>query len=342
MAQGVFVSATEGGGRDDGVDGRRQRVWPRGQNGRGRQAGARDEGAQVESALERKALRRRLWWWRAGGLLLLGLIVYGAVAGASDPRTAPHVARISITGLILNDPERDALLRSLARDEQVKAVIIRIDSGGGSVVGGEALYEGIRGISENKPVVAVMGETGASAAYMAAIATDWVIARRNSLTASIGVLLQLPNVTGALESAGVQVKTYRSGALKALPSMFEEATPASDAHTDRMILEARDWFVDLVRERRNLGSAVIARISDGRVMSGQMALEAGLIDAIGGEADAVAWLESERGVEADLPVLDRGTGQSQGFLSRLVETFFGDASAVVKALDRPRLWSTLQ
>lgn len=253
---------------------------------------------------EMRASRRR---WRIVAILALAALVIGlgwqAGASITRPENSPHIARVSITGTILSDPDRVAILEALTENDKVTAVIVAIESPGGATAGGEELYEALRSLGETKPVVAVIGQLGASAAYMTAIATDRIFARRLSVVGSIGVLYTHVDASKLLETIGIDLDRVTTGPLKAEPEIDEPMAPAVRQSLQSLVDDAYDWFVDIVAERRWLDRAEVLGLADGRIMTGQMGLAAGLIDAIGGEAEAIGWLEAERAVAADLPVL---------------------------------------
>ena len=174
------------------------------------------------------------------------------------------------------------------------------------MVGGESLYRSLRAVADRKPVVAVLGGLATSAGYMAAIGADRVVARRSTITGSIGVVMHTTEISGLLDKLGIGAETIRSGPLKAMPSGFEKLTDDGREVLQELIADSHRMFLDLVAERRGLEGAGLARVADGRVLTGRQAMDADLIDAIGGETDAVAWLEAERGVAAGLPVRDVG------------------------------------
>ncbi|MAS42379.1 MAG: signal peptide peptidase SppA [Rhodobacteraceae bacterium] len=242
---------------------------------------------------------RFITFWRVVAVLALGLFAYALFSGDGEP-AGPYVARHDLTGIIVLDDDRDALIRDLASDPDAAALLLRIDSPGGTVTGAEALYEAIRKVAEVKPVIAVMGEVAASGGYLAAIAADRIVAHGNTITGSIGVIKQEVDIRGLMDLVGVQVSERRSDVYKARPSPFS-ATPAQVAEwEDRMIGEAHEWFRGLVGDRRGLEGEALVAVTDGRVFSGRQALERGLIDEIGGLETARAWLVSE-GVDAGLP-----------------------------------------
>jgi protease-4 len=249
---------------------------------------------------ERRRLRRRVAFWR-----LTAIVALAATAALwfwREGALQPYVARYSVTGVIFEDPERDALLREMARDDAVRALILRIDSPGGSVPGSEALFEAVRAVAAEKPVAAVMGEVAASGGYIAALAGDRLFARGGTITGSIGVVADYPDITELLDQIGVSVERVASSPLKASPTPYRETPEAAIAAAEDMIADSYDWFVGLVGERRGLEPERARELGDGRVYTGRMAVENGLIDAIGGEVEARDWLSAARGVPEDLPV----------------------------------------
>lgn len=263
----------------------------------------------TEQIVDRRRMRRRLGVWRFVGIVaLIAVVLVGTVAfvgrDAFPGLERDQIARISVEGFIGTDRKRLKLLDGIIEDDHIKAVIVAIDSTGGSTAGGEALYEKLKEVAEAKPTVATIGGVGASAAYMAAIATDHIVARRTSITGSIGVIFQFPNINRLLENWGVGMESIKSAPLKASPSPFEETTPAARAVIAQLVRDSFDWFVDIVAEERDMERDEALRLSDGRIYSGARALENALIDAVGGEDAALAWLGDERGIDTDLPIRD--------------------------------------
>ncbi len=281
----------------------------------------------ADQIVDRRRLRRKLSFWRVVGFLAILVIIAGGVISLAGrdafPLVAePQIARITVSGFIANDTRRDRMLANLARNDAVKGVIVAIDSTGGSTAGGEALYEGIRKLAEKKPTVATIATFGASAAYMTAIATDHIIARRTSLTGSIGVLFMYPKVSDLLKNLGVGVEDIKSAPLKAQPNPFEPTTEEARKVMQGVVDDSFNWFVDIVAKRRGLARADALSLADGRVYTGQQALAVSLIDEIGGEQAAIAWLAS-KGVNAKLPVRDWQPSSIGGSLFS-----FADAAAL--------------
>ena len=272
-------------------------------------------GMQADLLIDRQRLKRHLTIWRAGAVLAVAVALGVLFASAS---TAPsHVARVSLSGFIGDDQKLNEALDRLRRDQTVKAVIVALDSPGGSVGGGEAIFAALSAIRAVKPVVAVMGGTAASAAYMAALPAHRIFAREMSITGSIGVLLQSVDGSELLARLGVRGEALVSGPLKDQPSPFHPLSPAARPGLLGVINDRHDQFVRKVAAARDLPLEVVRPLADGRVFSGRQALALGLVDAIGGEREARAWLAAERGVAEALPVRPVET---RGRLERLLQS----------------------
>ena len=251
-------------------------------------------------------LRRSGRRWRVLFFLALAIAVLALVGRfAMTPNTiGDRIARVSITGTILTSQQRAQILADLAEDDAVKAVIIAINSPGGTTAGGEELYEGLAKLRAAKPVVSVVSELGASAAYMTAISTDRIFARRLSIVGSIGVLFQHVDAGKLLDTIGVDLDKVATGPLKAEPDLDEPLSGAPRVALQSLVDDSFEWFVDIVAERRGLTRPETLKLSDGRIFTGRQALDVKLIDDFGGEPEAIAWLESDREIDADLPVVD--------------------------------------
>jgi protease IV len=273
----------------------------------------------ADQIIDRRRLKRKLIFWRVLGLLALVAAITGGAVLAIGPerigeRASPHVARISVTGFISDDRAQLELIDRLANNDAVKAVLVSIDSGGGATVGGEALFDAIRKLSAKKPTVASIKTLGASAAYMTAIATDHVVAYQTSITGSIGVLFQSPEISEAMAKLGIKLTEIKSSPLKAAPSPFAPASPEAVAVIESLIRDSYDWFVDIVADRRKLDRPTALRLADGRVYSGRQALAFNLVDELGGEREALAWLVAQKGIDAKLRVIEwKKEEPSRGF-----------------------------
>ena len=272
-----------------------------------------------DALLDRRRLKRRLRIWQGATLFVALAAVLVFLQSEGELFREDRIARVYVEGIIVRDDARSQVLARLAADKSVRGVIVHIDSPGGSVVGGEDLYNGLRDIADKKPVTAVMGTVATSAAYMAGIAADRVWAREGSVTGSIGVILQSANITGLLDRIGVEPVTIKSSELKGTPSPLEPLTKAARAASQEVVLDLYEFFVGIVIERRPLDAATVRVLADGRVYSGRQAVANGLIDAIGGEDDAVSWMVTAQNVPEGLPVVTvKDREDAESFLERIV------------------------
>lgn len=263
---------------------------------------------ETETVLDRRRLRRSLTLWRGAGIaalaLALGVLAFGGDSfwGLTEQK---HIARIAIEGTITEDRDQLKMLKEIAEDDKVSGVILYVNSPGGTTTGGEALYEGLRKIAEKKPLVAQFGTVAASAGYIVGLASDHIVARGNTITGSVGVIVQWPELANLLDKIGVKVNEVKSGPLKAAPSPFEPLTDSGRKVAENMVQDGFKWFLGLVEQRRGVKGSDIEGLMDGRIFSGREALAAKLVDEIGGEDEAVKWLKDVKNVDKDAKVLDR-------------------------------------
>jgi protease IV len=262
---------------------------------------------ETEAVLDRRRLRRRLSLWRALAVIA-GVLAIGFALFSSAERTGllgtQQIARVTIEGMITEDRDLLRLLKKIAEAKHVSGVIVAVNSPGGTTAGGEALFEAIRNVAKTKPVVAQFGTVATSAAYIAGLATDRIVARGNTVTGSVGVIFQWPEFTELLEKLGIKINEIKSGPLKANPSPFQPLDEAGKAAAQEMVAESHRWFLDLVRSRRGIDVRSVAGLEQGRVFSGRDALSHKLIDQIGGEAEVVKYLEEQRSVPKGLKIVD--------------------------------------
>jgi protease-4 len=277
----------------------------------------------ADAVIDRRRLKRKLRWWQAATLAAVALAIFTGLQASGLLFERDKVARLRVSGLIVEDSRRDALLADIAEDSSVRALIVHVDSPGGTVVGGEDLYRALRVVGENKPVVAVMGTVAASAAYMTAVAADRVYAREGTITGSIGVLFQTADITGMLTKLGIKPESLKSGPLKAVPSPTEPLTEEARAATQALVLDLFEFFIDLVTERRPLDRAQVLRLADGRVYTGRQAVANGLVDAIGGETAARAWLAEAKDISHNVPTVTVKPKREQTGLSEALSSLTG-------------------
>ena len=253
--------------------------------------------------IDRRRLKSQASFWRIATFVVaaLAVIALGVRFSGLSGLGGKHISRIAISGLITGDEETLKLIRRVAKSN-AEAVVLDINSPGGTTAGSEALYEELRRLAKKKPVVSVVGNLAASGAYIAALGSDHIFVRGNSLVGSIGVLVQFPNVAGLMDKVGVKLESIKSSPLKAAPNGFEPTSDAARQAMADIVTDSFDWFKGLVRDRRGMNDEELAKVDDGRVFTGRQGIGLKLADAIGGEQEAIAWLEKEKGIEKDLPV----------------------------------------
>ena len=258
--------------------------------------------------VDRRRMRRKLTFWRATaiGVIVLGIAAAAATAGnrVRGFGVRPYIARVTISGLIRGDQDRVEQLERLGQSSLARAVIVHVDSPGGTTAGSEQLFNSLSRLREKKPLVVVVDSMAASGGYITALAADHIVAQQTSLVGSIGVLFQYPNVTDLLDKIGVKVKSVKSTPLKAAPDGYEPTSPEARAALESIIQDSYAWFKGIVQDRRHLTDPQLQTASDGRVFTGHQAVDLQLIDEIGDERTAIAWLGKEKNVDTKLPVRD--------------------------------------
>jgi protease IV len=251
--------------------------------------------------VDRRRMRRKLTVWRIFAVVLAAIAVIGTAWAIRSPNgfatsPGPYIARVTLEGLIRSDRDRVEALERLGRSS-AKAVIVHINSPGGTTGGSEQLYDALKALKDKKPMVVVVDGLAASGAYIAAMSSDYIVAQSSSLVGSIGVLFQYPDFSTLLKTVGVKVEEIKSSPLKAAPSPFEPTSPEARAAVESIVMDSYDWFRGLVRDNRKLEGDALAKVADGRVFTGRQAVDLKLIDELGDEKQAIAWLAKEKGID---------------------------------------------
>jgi protease-4 len=258
--------------------------------------------------VDRRRMRRKLTFWRivAFGLIILAIVGVATLGSRRFGLTgvSPYIARVTISGLIRDDRDRVEALERLGKSKMARAVIIHVDSPGGTTAGSEQLFDALSQLRDKKPMVVVVDGLAASGGYITAIAGDHIVAQQTSLVGSIGVLFQFPNVADLLDKIGVKVESIKSTPLKAAPDGFEPTSPEARAAINAIIQDSYAWFKGLVQSRRHLSDDQLAAVDDGRVFTGHQGIDNKLVDELGDEKTALTWLGKEKNIDTELPVRD--------------------------------------
>jgi protease-4 len=261
----------------------------------------------ADAIVDRRRMRRKLTFWRVSALMIALLAIIGTafvlVPGSRLMPQGAYIARVQVQGLIRGNQDRVEALVRLGKS-RARAVIVHIDSPGGTTAGSEQLYGALRELQSKKPMVVVVDGLAASGAYIAALSAEHIVAQETSLVGSIGVLFQYPNFTDVLKTIGIKVEEVKSSPLKAAPNGFEPTSPEARAAIEAVVLDSYAWFKGLVKDRRKMDDQLLAQVSDGRVFTGRQAVGLKLVDGLGNEKAALDWLEKEKKVPAGTPVRD--------------------------------------
>jgi len=242
-------------------------------------------------------------------VLLFFLIVFVVIAALSLVTTFKgkilddKVALIRVTGIILDSTDVIEELKEYSKDRSVKAIVLRVDSPGGGVAPSQEIYEEILKIKEKKKVVVSMGSVAASGGYYISVPADIIVANAGTLTGSIGVIMEIPNVSDLMEKIGIETQVVKSGRHKDIASVFKSLTLEEKEILQTVLDDVHDQFIEAVSEARGMEYEVVRKLSDGRIFTGRMAKELGLVDELGNLEDAIMLAGKLTGIEGEPKVV---------------------------------------
>ena len=281
---------------------------------------------ELDAIVDRKQLKKKLLIWRISAILATVTLVIFLIGNFDSIKNSDHIAVLKISDIIVDDPNRSKALIKVANDKLIKALIVHIDSPGGTVVGGETLYLHLREVAGKKPVVALISDLATSAGYMAAIAADRIFARQSSITGSIGVIVQTTDITVLLNKLGIKPEAIKSAPLKAQPSPLEPMNENTRSATRLVVEDIFNMFIDMVATRRKMDKKKVKQLADGRIYTGRQAVKNGLIDAIGGEKEALDWLSNTKSINNQLPLRILSFDRDNSFMEKILDRFIGKIS----------------
>ena len=287
--------------------------------------------------------------WKAaavsvGTLVIVGFVLIIIAIRASEPTTgatpptqkivhqagADKVAVVYLDGVIVEDQSEggfaaaggvsakklNTLFDYLDKTDEVKALVLRINSPGGAVVASDDIARRVRELKSKKPVVASLGDTAASGGYYIAANSNKIVANPATITGSIGVIAQFPKLSGLYDKLGIEMRTFKSGEFKDIGSSSRTLTKEEEAILNSVITDSYDQFVEAVAKGRQMDEAEVRRLADGRIYTGKQALEKGLIDKLGNLEDSIQLAGSLAGVQ-DPTIVEYS---SQSFIESLLES----------------------
>ncbi len=256
-------------------------------------------------------------------LFALTFMIVGATGIVVSPSsnlssTSQGVGVIEIRGIISDSKDQLAAIKRFEQASNVKAVLVRIDSPGGVAGAAEEIYRALSELSKKKPVVASLGSVATSGGYFIALGADKIYASETTITGSVGVVMNVPDLSGIMDALKFKYSTIKSGKFKDTGSPFKSLSTDEKEYLDSLVKRVFDSFLNAVITRRKLTEDKIKMIKDGRVFTGKQAKEIGLVDEIGTEIDAIKFLGAKTGLGPN-PVLIRYIKEPRN----IIEALFG-------------------
>ena len=252
--------------------------------------------------LEKYLSKRSLIVKRFATVLISIILIFSFFLFTSKKKD--FIATISIEGIISNPEDTLNDLENINKSSNAKALLVNINSPGGTFVSSKELYDKIKEISKKIPVVTYMREMATSGGYLVSLASQKIFSNIGTITGSVGVILQTAEITELLEKIGINPIVIKSGKLKATPNPLEGLSENDSRYLNDVIKSMQLEFLSLLSENRNIESKTLEIISDGRIFTGKQAKELNLIDFIGSKSDAIKWLKDEAKLPQDIDILD--------------------------------------
>lgn len=257
-----------------------------------------------------RANKKMRFWRLIAVLLLVGAVIF--LSGRDKNKLSSssflgggYIGRIHIDGMIIDEQDYSKKIRKLADDNSLKAVIVSVDSPGGTTVDSQRLYEALLKLKEKKPMVIQMENVAASGGYIVSLAGNHIIASGNTITGSVGVIMQSPEISGLMEKFGVGLNEIRTTSLKGEPSLYYPMSPAAKENLTAMVEDSYAWFKGMVKENRpKMSKKNFEVATTGAVFSGRQALKLGLIDELGSEEESLNWLKKNHKIDDKLEIVE--------------------------------------
>ena len=264
-----------------------------------------------------------------GAGLILALSILAGLRNQGDLPVGERIGVVEVEGFIGDSRPAVEALRGFREEDEVKAVILRVESPGGVIAPSQEIHDEVKRTAAKKPVVVSMGAVAASGGYYISAPATKIVANPGTATGSIGVILQFHELHVLMDKLGLRARVVKSGPLKDAGSPFREMTGEERAVFQGLIDDLFDQFVDAVAEGRRLERQSVLSIADGRVYSGRQALDLGLVDQLGGFWDAVEMAQQMSGLEGK-PRLEYRKRQPWGLLRWIL----GEDGAALGALEQ--------
>lgn len=274
------------------------------------------------------------------GALFLGLLIFiGVLVMVFSPddvgESEPSIGVVELEGGITESEKFIEDLERFEDDDNIKGVIVRVDSPGGAVAPSQEMFYAIQRLADEKPLAVSMGTVAASGGYYAACGSETIFANPGTITGSIGVITQFFNVEQLVDRANVEVHTVKSGDFKDSGSPFREFTDDDEEYFAEMVFDIHDQFVEDVAECRDMEMHEVEQVADGRVFTGRQAYEKNLVDELGSLRDVVDYMADETGLD-DPPVV-YPPEEKLGLFGELFQVAVDSSVTELKDQTKPRV-----
>lgn len=281
--------------------------------------------APVWNALLRRPFRKRhpfIFWLSLLALVLIGLAVFsrdengqGLLSGGD------RLALVTVRGPIMDVAPTLAWIRKIERNPQVKGVLLRVDSPGGGAAASQEVYDALARLARKRPLAVSMGSMAASGGLMVSMAGGRIFANPSTVTGSIGVRMDIPQLQGLLGKIGVGQETLVTAPYKNAGSYLHPLSPEDRAYFEGVLKDMHEQFVDIVAKGRDMPHERAGGLASGKIFTGQEALKLGLVDELGGQDAALRWLAEQTGVPAERKLLTKPKESS--WLADSLKSWFG-------------------
>ena len=237
-------------------------------------------------------------------ILLIVISVIFAVFQKNVPM-GDKVAVVRIEGPIMDSKTTTDEIKGYLKDASIKAIVLRVDSPGGAVAPSQEIYEEVKKATLKKKVIVSMGSVAASGGYYISAPADRIIANPGTLTGSIGVIMEIPNIEGLMNKIGVKTEVIKSGRHKDIASAFRKMGKEERLILQSVLDDVHEQFIKAVSDGRKIPFDEVKKLADGRIFTGRQAMEARLVDELGTLEDAIAIAGRLAGIKGEPEVVTK-------------------------------------
>ena len=251
----------------------------------------------VQYFLERKSLINK-------SFMLIVLSFFVIFILSKNYKESPFIAKLSLEGMINNESNFIEKINQLKQKENLKAILILVNSPGGTFVSSKEIYDSLKLFDEKIPIAVYMKEVATSGAYLVSLGADKIFANTGTITGSVGVILQTADITTLLDKIGINPLVIKSGDLKAVPNLVEKTNELQFEYIKNIVLLMQEEFMQIVNLEKKISIESQEKIRDGRIFTSKQAKKIKLIDEVGVEKNALDWLKKKAGLDDKIKIID--------------------------------------